>query len=274
MSTLHPAPVQGVLDHIVEIKRKDVEHQRARLPLEFLKSEVAKLPPTRGFRSALVASSGPAIIAEVKRASPSKGVLRPEVKPAAFSPERLAMAYERGGASALSVLTDTRFFWGGGELLASIGEVVTLPRLRKDFIVDPWQVFESRWLGADALLLMARCLERDALKSLSDLALSIGLDVLLEVHHEEELEAALACNPEVVLGINHRDLKTLEMKPDHAVNLRPRIPEGRLCVAESGIENPERIRELFNAGFEAFLVGSHPSASDEAESIVRTFADA
>ena len=274
MSTLHPAPAQGVLDHIVEIKRKDVEHHRARLPLEFLKDEVSKLPPTRGFRDALATSSGPAIIAEVKRASPSKGVLRPEVKPAAFSPERLAKAYERGGASALSILTDTRFFWGGGELLASIGEAVALPRLRKDFIVDPWQVYESRWLGADALLLMARCLEPDALKSLSELALSIGLDVLLEVHHEEELEAALECDAEVVLGINHRDLKTLVMKPGHAMSLRPRIPDGRLCVAESGIENPERIRELFNGGFDAFLVGSHPSSSDDAESIVRTFANA
>ena len=274
MSTLHPAPSQGVLDHIVETKRRDVAHMKARLPLHFLENEVAKLPATRGFRQALETAGGPAIIAEVKRASPSKGVLRPEVKPAAFSPERLAMAYERGGARALSVLTDTRFFWGASELLASIGEVVTLPRLRKDFIVDPWQVWESRWLGADAVLLMARCLSAEALADLSKLALSIGLDVLLEVHHEEELNAALACDERVVLGINHRDLRSLEMKPDHALKLRPKISADRLCVAESGIEDPQRIRTLYERGFGAFLVGSHPSASDDAESIVRAFSNA
>ena len=274
MSTLHPAPTQGVLDHIVEIKRKDVAHLKTRLPQAFLESEVAKLPDARGFRRALEETEGPAIIAEVKRASPSKGVLRPEVKPAEFSPEGLAKAYERGGARALSVLTDTRFFWGAGELLASIGDAVALPRLRKDFIIDPWQVFESRWLGADAVLLMARCLSPDALVELSELALAIGLDVLLEVHHEDELEAALSCDSRVVLGINHRDLRTLEMKPNHALDLRPRIPADRLCVAESGIEDPMRIRALYEAGFGAFLVGSHPSASDDAEAIVRSFANA
>ena len=194
MSSLHPAPEPGVLDHIVAVKRIDVEHGKARLPIDYLRERVQLLPPTRGFKRALETSDGPAIIAEVKRASPSKGVLRPDVKPAAFSPENLACAYERGGAKALSVLTDTRFFWGCNELLATIGDATGLPRLRKDFIIDPWQVLESRWLGADAVLLMARCLDPASLMELSDLALEIGLDVLLEVHHDAELEAALACD--------------------------------------------------------------------------------
>ncbi len=274
MSTLHPAPDAGVLDHILDVKKSDVYYLKERLPLSFLKEQVASLPPTRGFRKALAMCDTPAIIAEVKRASPSKGVLRPEVKPAAFAPEALACAYERGGAAALSVLTDTRFFWGGNELLSSIGAVTQLPRLRKDFIVDAWQLYETRWLGADAVLLMARCLDAEQLNEYASIALEVGLDVLLEVHHESELEAALACDERVVLGINHRDLRTLEMKPGHAKALRPMIPGERICVAESGMESAERIRELYESGFKAFLVGSHPSASDDAEGIVRSFVDA
>ena len=165
---------------------------------------------------------------------------------------------ERKGALGFDRYT---IFFGGATSFSPPSAMPQGFRLRKDFIIDPWQVLESRWLGADAVLLMARCLDPSSLMELSDLALEIGLDVLLEVHHDAELEAALACDARVVLGINHRDLRTLEMKPDHALRLRPKIPDGRVCVAESGIEAPRADSGSLRWGLWC-IFGREPSVVD------------
>lgn len=246
----------NVLDTIVARKRDEVRRQKERLPESFLDRLIPGLPSTRGFKAALCGDGAPRVIAEIKRASPSKGVLRPEERPLDWDPVGIARAYQANGAAALSVLTDTVHFWGTPDLLGACREAVTLPLLRKEFIVDPYQISESRWLGADAVLLIARCLCAGELESLAAQAVFLGMDVLIEVHHREELQRALAV-PEAIIGINHRDLSTLEMVPDRALELREEIPADRVVVGESGISSPADIARLRAGGVSVFLVGSH-----------------
>ncbi len=252
----------GVLEQIVAQKRVDVAAAQSRLPARVLESLIADMDAPRSLRAALSDGDGPKVIAEVKRASPSKGVLRPALKPFEWDPLSIARGYERAGAAALSILTDVRYFWGQPDLVAAAKSEVALPILRKDFVVDPWQVLESRWLGADAVLLLVRSHTEESLEACYRLARELTMDVLVEVHGDDELDAALRL-PEAIVGINHRNLSTLELDPDRALTLKPRIPAARLAVAESGIGSREDLERLIRGGFGAFLIGGHLSSADD-----------
>jgi len=190
-----------------------------------------------------------AVIAEIKKASPSKGVLRAD-----FRPAEIAASYERHGAAALSVLTDAPFFQGAPEYLAAAREATSLPALRKDFVVDAWQVFESRVLGADAILLIVAALDDAELRDFEALAIGLGMAVLVEVHDESELDRALALRTPLI-GINNRNLRTFEVALQTTLALLSRIPAGRVVVTESGIVAAGDVRRMRAAGVDAFLVG-------------------
>lgn len=212
------------------------------------------MAPTRGFREALarVAAGGEvAVIAEVKRRSPSKGDLAPGLDPA-----ELARRYEAGGAACLSVLTDVEFFGGSPDDLARARRACSLPVLRKDFTVDPRDVCDARLMGADCVLLIAAALESDELDGLLALARELGLDALVEVHDEPELERAVAAGADLV-GVNQRDLVSFEVDTARAVRMAPQMPAGVVRVAESGITGPADARALAEAGYHAVLVGEH-----------------
>ncbi len=258
----------NVLDRIVDAKRVEVERARARLPLKVLETLVTPLKTPFRFSSAFSAGEDPRIIAEVKRASPSAGLIRGEGRAEDWDAVELARAYERGGASCLSVLTDIQFFWGHPDALACCSEATGLPALRKDFIVEPYQVWESRWLGADAVLLIARILDRSTLVECARLARDLAMDVLVEIHHERELEDALAVDGAIV-GVNHRDLDTLEIDLNLSVMLRDRIPAERIAVAESGVSDPAQIQRLMGHGYRCFLVGEHLARQPDPERALR-----
>ena len=253
---------RGVLEEIVAQKRVDVAESRSRLPDAVLRSLVQEMPTPRSLTTALESGQGPRVIAEIKRASPSKGVLRADLKPFEWDPLSIMRGYEKAGAAALSVLTDVRYFWGQPELVSAAKGAVSIPILRKDFVIDPWQVLESRWLGADAVLLLVRSHTEQSLHDCFGLARELGMDVLVEVHADEELESALAL-PGAIIGINHRDLSTLILDPERALTLRPRIPQDRLAVAESGISCRQDLQRLVKGGFGAFLIGGHLSAAPD-----------
>ena len=219
-------------------------------------------PPTRGFAAALSAPGGLSVIAEVKRASPSKGLLAPDLDPAV-----LAARYEAGGAACLSVLTDREFFSGGADDLIAARAAVRVPVLRKDFTVGAADVCDARLMGADAVLLIAAALSPKLLAPLTSLASEGGSDALVEVHDEDELEAALAVGARLI-GINQRDLVTFEVDTARAERLAKIIPDGVVSVAESGIATPDDARRLAAAGFDAVLVGeSLVTASDPAAAV-------
>ena len=241
-----------ILEKILAVKREEVAAGQARLSLEELKSRCADLPAPRDFAGALkrrAAASADAVIAEIKRASPSAGLIRED-----FDPAAIARSYEQGGATCLSVLTDEPFFQGHADYLAAARESCALPVLRKDFIIDPWQVWETRAMGADALLLIVAALDDAALAGLSDLGHELGLSVLVEVHDEAELERALAV-PGDLVGINNRDLHRFVTDLDTSRRLAPRVPEDRLVISESGIHTPSDIARLRGGGIAAFLIG-------------------
>lgn len=244
-----PAQPGGILAEIVLHKRSEVAGRRAVRPLAEVRrtAEAAGVP--RGFAKA-VETRDPAVIAEIKRASPSEGVIRGE-----FDPAGIATSYERAGAACLSVLTDERYFMGCDGHLEEARNATKLPALRKDFIVDAYQVYESRALGADCLLLIAAALDDRQLADLARLASELGLDVLIEVHDRGELEAALDLEPRIV-GINNRDLSTFTTNLDTTIDLLSVVPDAVTVVAESGIHTPDDIRRLRSAGIHAFLVGT------------------
>lgn len=214
-----------------------------------LAAEAAGLPPTRGFEAALSASDTVAVIAEIKRRSPSKGPLAAGLDPAA-----LASAYQRGGAAAISVLTDTDFFGGSAADLAAARQAVALPVLRKDFTIAPADVYDARIMGADCLLLIVAALDPSELADLLSLARSIGLDALVEVHDETEADKALSVGATMV-GVNQRDLVTFEVDTDRARRVAAALPAGVVAVAESGIRDGDDVVRLADAGFAAVLVG-------------------
>jgi indole-3-glycerol phosphate synthase len=234
------------LDELLASTRKRVEELSAVVSEEALEQRITAAEAPRGF-AATLDGDDIALIAEVKRASPSKGDLREDL-----NPRELAAAYRSGGASAISVLTEPDRFRGSMEDLGAVREA-GLPVLRKDFIIDPFQVFESRAWGADALLLIVRALG-DEMGSLYRSAVSLGLDVLVEVFDESDLERALALDPELI-GINHRDLTTFEVDPDRTAKLAPLIPDGCTIVALSGVEEHAEVEALRSAGADAVLVG-------------------
>ncbi len=234
------------LQEIVARKREDVERLKVIRPLSSL-TAVAR-PTARDFAGALTAP-GLRAIAEIKRRSPSAGELRPDL-----TPDDVACDYERHGAAALSVLTDGPFFGGSDRDLVLARESTTLPVLRKDFVVDAYQLHEARSLGADAVLLIERIVPQDTLRELLDLAARLALAVLVEVHDEPELDRALEAGASLI-GINSRDLSTFETDLGRALTLRARVPSGRTVVAESGIKTPADVRRIADCGFDAFLVG-------------------
>jgi indole-3-glycerol phosphate synthase len=233
-------------------------------PLEPMLDEARGMPPTRGFRAALADADGLAVIAEVKRRSPSAGPLRPDLDPAA-----LARAYADGGASCLSVLTDATSFGGSVADLTAARAAGALPVLRKDFTVSERDVIDTRRIGADAVLLIAAALDDAELAAFSALAAEVGLDALVEVHDEAELQRALAVDATLV-GVNQRDLVTFAVDTDRAVRVAPAMPAGVVRVAESGVRGPEDAARLSAAGYHAVLVGeSLVRAEDPAAAVAR-----
>ena len=263
-----PSP-PDVLRDILQRKAGEVAERSARVPLRDLVARVADAPPVRGFAAAIeskVATGAPAVIAEVKKASPSKGVIRAD-----FDPAAIARSYEAGGAACLSVLTDVDFFQGADGFLQQARSACALPVLRKDFIVDPYQVVEARVLGADCILLIAAALDDDRLARLSEQALDLGMDVLVEVHDLAELERALQV-PAPLLGINNRNLRTFEVSLDTTLALRRAVPADRRLVTESGILGPDDVQRMRDAGVDAFLVGeAFMRAADPGAALRRLF---
>ncbi|MCX7682384.1 MAG: indole-3-glycerol phosphate synthase TrpC [Anaerolineae bacterium] len=238
----------GILERIVSWKREEIADRKRRCPPEVVQAGAAAASPPRDFAAALRAP-GLSLIAEIKRASPSKGMLAPHLDAPA-----LARRYETSGAAALSVLTDEHFFCGSLEDLRIVRQSVTIPVLRKDFILDPYQVYEARAAGADAVLLIVAALDDVALRELHELACALGMAALVEVHNTSELERALRCGPRIV-GINNRDLDTFEVHLDTTERLRPLIPPDILVVAESGIHSRADVARLRAIGVDGILVG-------------------
>jgi len=246
------ADTPDILKRILARKAEELTLAAEQRPLRELAASVEQLPAPRPFRGALaarLAAGQAAVIAEIKRASPSKGVLRES-----FEPAEIAASYARHGATCLSVLTDRDFFQGDPTHLVSAREICPLPALRKDFLIDPYQVFEARHLGADCILLIVAALGDPQLAELAGLAVDLGMDVLVEVHDAEELERALALGLPLI-GINNRDLRTFETRLETTLRLRERIPADRLVVTESGIHTPEDVALMREHGIHAFLVG-------------------
>ena len=263
--------IPDILARILERKCEEIEEGIRRVPLVEMRRRAADAPAPRGFRAALetrIDAGRPAVIAEIKRASPSRGIIRQD-----FDPPRIAAGYERGGAAALSVLTDREFFHGSPEHLRAARAATSLPVLRKDFLVDPWQIHEARAMGADCVLLIVAALEDGALRDLAGLADESGLDTLVEVHDEAELERALR-NPAPLIGINNRDLRTFETSLATTERLAPRVPADRLTVTESGIASREDVAGLRARGVHVFLVGeAFMSAPDPGERLAALFGE-
>lgn len=237
-----------MLDRIVTLKKVEVEQRKRTVSLESLEERIAQQPPPLDFSLALRRDSLQ-LIAEVKRASPSRGVLRPDLNPVG-----LARAYVQGGAAAISVLTEENYFQGSLNDLVAIRKEVKLPLLRKDFIVDPYQMYESRAFGADAVLLLAAVLNEAQLRRMLVLSRYLGLQCLVEVHNESEVARALDCGTEII-GINRRDLNTFTVDVNTVFRLRPLIPRERIVVGESGIKTRRDIAKLKECRLNAVLVG-------------------
>ena len=245
-------PQGDILQRILATKAEEVAVARARVPLSALREQAAARSAPRGFAAALkakVAAGGPAVIAEVKKASPSRGVLRAD-----FDPAAIARSYAAAGATCLSVLTDVTYFQGATAYLQQARAACDLPVLRKDFMVDAYQIAEAAAMQADCVLLIAAALPRAQLVDLEAEAISYGLDVLVEVHNAAELEDALALRTPLI-GVNNRDLRTFETRLETTLDLLARIPADRVVVTESGILAPEHVRRMREAGVQAFLVG-------------------
>lgn len=241
-----------ILKKIVRRKHEEIAERRQQRSIDELKQLLASAPPLRGFVAAMQAKLDaglPAVIAEVKKASPSKGVMREH-----FVPAEIARSYEQGGAACLSVLTDVDFFQGSDEYLKQAREACSLPVIRKDFIIDPYQVVEARVIGADCILLIAACLSDAQMRELSELATELGMDVLVEVHDAEELQRTLPLGLPLV-GINNRNLRTFETSLDTTLELLAQIPQGRIVVTESGIHSPEDVALMRKNNVNSFLVG-------------------
>lgn len=238
-----------VLARIVDTKRREVAAAMGRVPLGELHRRCAELPPCRGFERAIRSATGMAVIAEVKKASPSAGVIRAD-----FDPVRIATTYERHGASCLSVLTDEEYFQGKLEYLTAARAAVRIPVLRKEFIIDEYQLAEARAAGADAVLLIAECLPGERMKELHAAATGLGLDVLIELHDADQLPRVLDTGATLV-GVNNRDLRTFTTRLEHTLDLLPHFPAGVAVVSESGIRTNAELQLLHAAGVRAVLVG-------------------
>ena len=238
-----------MLDSIIAVVRAGVRERAEKKPLDIIKKEIAGLAVPRNFRAALSVKKGLRVIAEIKRASPSAGLLRPEL-----FPNILAQSYQEAGAAAISVLTEKKYFQGSLEDLVAVRKSVRIPILQKDFILEPYQVYEARARGADAVLLIAALHNRRTLQELFSLTRSLKLAALVEIHSEAELEDALSVEAEII-GINNRNLTTLKTDLDVSRRILPLVPEEKIAVVESGLKTKAEMRELSRLGASAFLVG-------------------
>jgi indole-3-glycerol phosphate synthase len=248
---------KNILDRIVEARRESVSHRKRVLPEAALRMAVEKkIPPPRGFASALT-GPGVRIIAELKKASPSRGLIRAE-----FAPASLAASLEEAGAAALSVLTEEDFFSGSLADLKEASRVTKIPILRKDFIIDRWQVWEARAAGADSFLLIAAVLEDEILRELLALGRSLSMEPLVEVHSRPELDRVLVAGAQII-GVNNRDLQDFSVRLKTSLDLIHEIPDECIAVSESGLSTREDIDRLRDAGFDAFLIGEHLMRQDD-----------
>lgn len=245
-----------ILDRILTAKAEEVKQRKLAVSLDEIRRQVADASPPRGFLDALRGRDF-GVIAELKRRSPAKGLLKAELDPAT-----VAQTYERGGAAAMSVLTDVKFFDGSDADLQTARSACSLPVLRKDFVIDPYQIWEARALGADAILLIVRALEDELFRELHSLALSLNLSALVEVHDESELERASAAGAELI-GVNNRDLDTLTTDIATAERLGPLVPQGTTFVAESGVSSRAAAERMQRAGARAILVGEALMLADD-----------
>jgi indole-3-glycerol phosphate synthase len=252
---MHSTPT--ILDRIIETKLREVAAAKTAAPEAELERRIAKLPPTRSFRDAIRRLGQITLIAEVKKASPSAGVIRAD-----FDPVAIAHAYESHGAAAISVLTDVEYFQGSLKYLSEVKAAVALPVLRKDFIIDRYQLLEARAAGADAVLLIAECLPDDRLHTLQREATALGLHTLVELHDADQLPRVLDCGAPVI-GINNRDLRTFTTRLEHTLELLPKIPADRTVVSESGIKTHADLVKLGTAGARAVLVGESLMRADD-----------
>lgn len=249
-----------ILKKIILRKQEEVAEREQRIPVSELRQRAAAAQPVRGFVHAIkarLARSLPAVIAEIKKASPSKGVIRDP-----FVPADIARSYEQGGATCLSVLTDVDFFQGSDAYLQQAREACSLPVLRKDFMIDPYQVYEARAIGADCILLIVAALDDRAMQELAELAMQLDLDVLVEVHDAEELQRALVLETPLI-GINNRDLRTFNTRLDTTLELLEAIPEDRIVVTESGIHTPGDVKRMRDNGVHTFLIGEAFMVADD-----------
>jgi indole-3-glycerol phosphate synthase len=261
--------MSDILEKILVTKHAEITDGLEAVPLAEMRARAAAAAPTRDFVGALrakLADGLPAVIAEIKKASPSKGVIRPD-----FHPADIAASYEKGGAACLSVLTDRDYFQGSTHYLMEARAACTLPVLRKDFIIDPYQVYEARAMGADCILLIVAALELKAMQDLEALAHELGMAVLVESHNAEELDAALQLTTPLQ-GINNRNLRTFEVSLDTTLALLPKIGNERIVITESGIVTPEDVARMRSHQVNSFLVGeAFMRASDPGAELARLF---
>ncbi len=253
-----------ILDEILEQKRREVAAARERVSFNVLESRLASSPPVRGFLAALLAANRPGLIAEVKKASPSAGLIRPD-----FDPVTIARQYEVAGATCLSVLTDEHFFQGHLDYLRDIRQIVRIPVMRKEFIIDRYQIAEARVAGADCVLLIAECLDDVQLHNLYGYARSLGMDVLIELYDLENVPRVLATGTKL-LGINNRDLRTFVTSLEHTFTVKKLVPDDVLLVSESGIGTHADILRLRSEGIGAVLVGESLMRQSDIGVAVRT----
>jgi indole-3-glycerol phosphate synthase len=252
--------IPDVLKRILAVKVIENSNRSVTVPLSDLQKRIAQQTPVRGFAAALqnkMQAQQPAVIAEIKKASPSKGVMRDP-----FNPADIAKSYEAGGAACLSVLTDEDFFQGSEAALVAARAACDLPVIRKDFIIDDYQVYEARAMGADCILLIVAALDDATMKRLYDLAVTLSMDVLVEVHDADELQRALALKP-MLLGVNNRDLRTFDVTLDTTLALLESIPDGTTVVTESGILDRDDVKVMLSADIHTFLVGEAFMRADD-----------
>lgn len=258
--------MNDVLERICADKREHIAACKTEIPLDNMKSRASDGPPPRGFEAALVQAStngSYGLIAELKKASPSKGLIRKN-----FAPSAIARAYEAGGAACLSVLTDAPYFQGKNDYLTAARMATNLPILRKDFMIDPYQIYEARAIGGDCILLIMAALEDSIALELQGLAVELGMDVLVEVHNKEELDRALALESGLI-GINNRNLKTLEVDLETTRILAQAVPKGHTIVGESGLSSPEDLALCAKKGIRCFLIGESLMRQDDITAATR-----